>query len=174
MAIDFSWLAYYVPIFGFLFVFVLMYAVLSKTKVLGEGNFINAFISFIFAIIFVTFLPAVDYVSLVIPWFVVLVVSLFFFLVIVGFSQKDIDKFMKPWIAWVFIGLLIVIFLVSAIYVFNPLFAKGLADLTGVSQEEALQQFGDLIFSEQFFGGIALLVLALITSWVITRKASGK
>ncbi|OIO42569.1 hypothetical protein COU56_01635 [Candidatus Pacearchaeota archaeon CG10_big_fil_rev_8_21_14_0_10_31_9] len=171
MAIDFSWLGYYVPIFGFLFVFVVMYAVLSKTSVLGESGFVNSLVSFVFAIIFVTFLPAVNYVQTIIPWFVILIICLFFFLVIVGFSQKDIDKFMKPWIAWVFIGFLALIFLISAIYVFNPVFVKGIADLTGNSQDQVFESLRKFVISEKFFGGIFLLIIAAVTSWVLTKKS---
>ncbi len=155
MAIDLSWLSYYIPIFGFLFVFTLIFAVLAKTKILGESPFVNLFISFIFGIIFVTFVPGVVYVQTIIPWFVILMMSLFFLLMIVGFSQKEIDKFMKPWIAWVFIGLLVVIFVWSAIVVFNP-FLQGYID--------------EYLYSERFSGAFLLLIAAGLASWVLTRS----
>ncbi|PIN94941.1 hypothetical protein COU53_01555, partial [Candidatus Pacearchaeota archaeon CG10_big_fil_rev_8_21_14_0_10_30_48] len=100
---DITWLAYYMPIFGFLFVFTVMYAVLSKTQILGESPFVNLMVSFIFGIIFITFSPGVVYVQTVVPWFVILILSLFFLMMIVGFSQKDMGDFMKPSIAWAFI-----------------------------------------------------------------------
>lgn len=157
MAMDFNWLSYYMPIFGFVFVFVVMYAILLKTKILGDNAFTNAFVSFIFAIIFVTFAPGIDFVSTVIPWVVILIIALFFVLVIVGFSQKDVDKFMKPGFAWAFILILAVIFLISAIVVFNPVFGK----YPGVK---------DFLLSEKFYGAVILLVIAGLASWVIARK----
>lgn len=152
---DVSWLAYYMPLFGFLFVFTVMYALLAKTKILGEAMGTNLIVSFIFAIIFISFAPGVRYVQTVLPWFVVLIISLFFFLLIVGFSQKEMDKFMKPWIAWVFIGLLAVIFLWSAIVVFNPF----------------LQPYIDrFTYDDRISGAVLLLIVAGAASWVLTRQ----
>ena len=82
-----------------------MYAILAKTKLLGESNFVNLFLSFIFATIFVTFSPGVDYVTTITPWFVILIISLLFVMMIIGFSQKEIDKMMKPGFSWFFIVL---------------------------------------------------------------------
>jgi len=174
MAIDFSWLAYYVPIFGFLFVLTVMYAILTKTKILSESPLVNIIVSFVFGIVFVSFLPAVNYVSLIIPWFVTLVVCLFLFMVIIGFSQKEVDKIMKPWVTWVVLAILMLVFLVSAIYVFNPLFTKGLAEFTGMSQGEITSRLGDFVFSESFFGGALLLIVAIIASVVLTKSVVKK
>ncbi|MEM3112899.1 MAG: hypothetical protein QXI33_00550 [Candidatus Pacearchaeota archaeon] len=155
MAIDLTWLSYYVPIFGFLFVSTLIFAVLAKTKILGESPAANLLIAFIFGIIFVTFVPGVIYVQTIIPWFVILMISLFFLLMIVGFSQKEMDKFMKPWIAWVFIGLLVVIFVWSAIIVFNPF----------------LQNYVNrILYSQRVYGALLLFIVALLASWVLTRS----
>src|SRR3990167_1100291 len=108
--IDYSWLNYFMPIFGFLFVFVVMYAILIKTKILGEGEFVNAFVSFIFAIIFVSFAPGVEYVKTVVQWIAILIICLFLVLVIAGLSQKKLDDFLKPGLGWFFIGLLAIVF----------------------------------------------------------------
>ena len=152
---DVSWLAYYMPIFGFLLVFTVMYAILAKTKILGEAMGTNLIVSFVFAIIFVSFAPGVRYVQTVLPWFVVLIISLFFFLLIVGFSQKDVDKFMKPAVSWAFIGLLAVVFLWSAIVVFNPF----------------LQPYVDrFTYDDRISGAVLLLAIAAAASWIMTRK----
>ena len=152
---DVSWLAYYMPIFGFLLVFTVMYAILAKTKILGEAMGTNLIVSFVFAIIFVSFAPGVRYVQTVLPWFVVLIISLFFFLLIVGFSQKDVDAFMKPAVSWAFIGLLVVVFLWSAIVVFNPF----------------LQPYVDrFTYDDRISGAVLLLAIAAAASWIMTRK----
>ena len=152
---DVSWLAYYMLIFGFLLVFTVMYAILAKTKIFGEAMGTNLIVSFIFAIIFISFAPGVRYVQTVLPCFVVLIISLFFFLLIVGFSQKDVDKFMKPAISWAFIGLLAVVFLWSAIVVFNPF----------------LQPYIDrFTYDDRISGAVLLLAIAGAASWIMTRK----
>jgi len=62
---------------------------------------------------------------------------------------------MKPSIAWAFIGLLVVIFLWSAIIVFNPF----------------LQPYIDkFLYSERLYGAVLLGLVAAAASWIITRK----
>ena len=112
-----------------------------------------------------------EYLGAITPWFAILIVSLFFFLVIVGFSQKDIDKFMKPWIAWVFIVLLLIIFLVAAIKVFNPVLGPYLPGASGDGADPTLLKVAKFAYSDRFLGGALLLIIALIASWVITKKA---
>ncbi len=167
--LEFSWLAYYIAIFGFFFVFVISYAVLSKTKILGDNNFIDLLVSFILAIVFITFSPGVEYVSAIIPWFSILIISMFFLLVIVGFSQKEVDKFMKPWITWVFIGILIIIFLIAAIKVFNPVLAPYLPGSSGSGGDSDLLRYKNFFYSERFLGAALLLIIAAITSWVLVK-----
>jgi hypothetical protein len=156
MAIDVSWLAYYMPIFGFLFVFTVIYAVLAKTEILGGSPFTNVLVSFIFGIIFISFAPGVNYIQTIIPWFVILILSLFFLMMIVGLAQKDMDKFMKPSLAWAFLGLLVVIFLWSAIVVFNPYL------------KPAIDRF---LYSERLSGAVLLAIVAAAAAWVLTRKS---
>ncbi len=168
--LDFSWLSYFLAIFGFLLVYVVVYAILTKTKILGENAFINSITAFILAIVFITFSPGVQYLGAITPWFAILVVSLFFFLVIVGFSQKEIDKFMKPWIAWVFIAILLIIFVIAAIKVFNPVLAPYLPGGSG-DADPTLLKVAKFAYSDRFLGGALLLIIALIVSWIVTKKA---
>ena len=149
---DIAWLGYYLPIFGFLLVFTVMFAILAKTKILGDSAGTNLIVSFIFAIIFVSFSPGVRYVGTIVPWFVILILALFFVLMIAGLSQKELDKFMNPKLAWAFIGILIIIFLWSAIVVFNPFLQPGINQ-----------------YSEHFTGAAILLVVAALASWAVTR-----
>ncbi|HRZ85863.1 MAG TPA: hypothetical protein P5277_03720 [Candidatus Paceibacterota bacterium] len=159
--LDFSWLSYYMAIFGFLFVFTVMYAILTKTKILGENAFSNALVSFVIAIIFITFSPGVEYIGTFMPWFSILVICVFCVLVIIGFSQKEMDKFMKPWFAWVGIIILIFIFVLSAIKVFNPILGPYLP-----GGDKAMGFF----YSEKFLGGAILLIIAAAAAWVLTKK----
>ena len=154
MAIDISGFSYFMPIFGFLFVFVIVYALLAKTKILGDNKFINVLISFIISIIFSLMLPAQEYVEIVTPWFAILAISLFFILILIVLSQSKIESIMKPGFVWVFIIILILVFLFSAVKVFafwNPIF-------------EFIDTRG------RVFGGILLLVIAGFVAWVITKK----
>ena len=169
MALDISAFSYFMPLFGFLFVFVIAYALLDKTKALGENKFIIVLISFILAIIFVTASSTRQIIIKVLPWFAVLIVVLVLIALIIGASQQKLDAFMKPWVGWVFIILLIIVFLIATVIVFNPVIQPVLNEEPGAST--ALISIKNFLASEKFLGAILLLVIAVIASWVMTRKS---
>jgi len=170
MAADISGLAYFMPIFGFLLVFVVVYALLAKTKILGDSKWANTFTSFVVAIFFASVTSVREYVQHVSVWFAVLIVALFFVLMIIGFSQKDMDKMMKPGLAWIFIVILIVIFLVAAINVFGNLFGPYLPGASGQGGDAFLMKARNFVFSDKFLGAVLLLGIAGVATWVLTKK----
>lgn len=159
MVLDFSGLASIIPVFGFLLVFVVVYALLSKTKVLGENKFIHIFTSFCIAIIFLVSANAVEYVNVITPWFVAFIVSLLFILILVGLMRGKVEDFINPTIAWIIVLILVVIFVGSAIYVFADAINQYLAGPK------------EFILRPQIFGVIILLSVTLFASWLITRKS---
>jgi len=166
MAIDISGLNFFMPVFSFLFVFVVIYALLAKTKVIGESKFVLALISFIVGIIFMSFSSMELYVRTIVPWFVVLLIVVFFVLLIGMFSGKNWVP--KSWLGWVIVGVLIIIFLIAAIRVFNPVFHPDLVVTSGEGTS-LLEQMRDYL-DGGIAGSILLLVIAGIVAWVITRK----
>ncbi len=166
-------LYFFMPIFSFLFVFIVVYAILLKTKLLGEGKFLSAVISFIIAIIFMSFSTATfsteQYVRTIIPWFAVLIVCVFLVLVIAGLSAKDLGVIMKPWFAWVIIAILIMIFVLAAIRVFNPVFSAQYGVDSGNPDDAQFVSLLRGIFNSQIGGGILLLIIAIIVAWVVTK-----
>ncbi len=166
MAADITFYTWFMPIFGFLFVFVIMYALLAKIKILGESQAVNIFISLVIAVIFATVSSVRQYIQTVIPWFAVLIIALFFILMIVGLSQKKMEDFMKPGLGWFFIILLIIVFLIAAIKVFGSAVTQY---LPGYPPQNS--KFKNFFFSDQFLGAFLLLVVAAVVSWVLTRKS---
>ncbi|MEK6935774.1 MAG: hypothetical protein AABW67_03225 [Nanoarchaeota archaeon] len=171
MPIDISGLSFFMPVFSFLLVFLIVYAILAKTKIVGDNNFIHFLISFIIAIIFLSFSSMRLYVETITPWFVVMIVIVFFVLLVAGFSTKAWDKIMTPAFAWTVIGILILIFLIAAIKVFNPVLHPDLVITTGGNGDTSfVQQLADFFGSTKFGGSLLLIVVAIIVSWVITKK----
>jgi len=167
MAIDISGLNFFIPILSFLFVFVVVYALLAKTKILGESKGILLLISFIIAVVFISFSSLELYVQTILPWFVVLAVVVFLVLLIAGMSTK-LDKIMTPTFAWIVVGVLIIIFLIAAIRVFNPVFHPdlGIASGEGTSMLEQIRDY----MGGKVVGSILLIAVAALVSWVITKK----
>jgi|SRR3989344_2824112 len=166
MAIDISGIQFFMPVFSFLFVFIIIYALLAKTKIIGDNKFVLLLISFIVAIVFMSFSSLELFVRTIIPWFVVLVIAVFLILVIGFFSSKDWVP--KSGFGWVVIIVLIVIFLISAIYVFNPVFHPDLGVASGEGTS-LLQQIGSYM-SSGVLGSILLIIIAIIVAWIITKK----
>lgn len=167
-AIDISGIYFFMPVFSFLFVFLIVYAVLVKTKILGDSHFVNLLVGFIIAIIFMSFSSLELYVKTIVPWFVVLLVCVFLVLVLAGLSTKDLDKIMTPGFGWVIIVILILVFLISAIKVFNPVFHPDLVVTTG-ENVSLLEQIRESI-GGQFWGTALLIIIAVIVAWVLTKS----
>ena len=168
MPMDISGLNFFMPVFSFLFVFVIIYALLAKSKIIGESKFVLLLISFIIAVIFMSFSSLELYVQTILPWFIVLLIVVFLVLMIGFFVTKDFSKIVKPGFTWVVVGILILIFLIAAIRVFNPVFHPdlGIASGEGTSMLEQLRGYmgGGIV------GSIILIVVAIVVAWVITKK----
>ena len=168
MAIDISGIYFFMPIFSFLLVFLIVYAILARTKILGDSKFVNFLVGFIMAIIFMSFSSLDLYVKTIIPWFIVLFISVFLVLLIAGLSTKELDKIMTKSFAWIVIIILLIIFLISAIKVFNPVFHPDLIITSGEGTSLIEQiSYGS---GGRVFGTILLIIIAIVVSWVLTRK----
>ncbi len=167
MPLNITGIYFFMPVFSFLFVFVVVYAILAKTKVLGEQK-VNLIVSFVMAIIFMNFSSMQLYVETMLPWFVVFVICLFLVLIIMAFSTKDVGKMMTPAFAWVMVAILVVIFLISAIKVFNPVFHPEYGLTSGGSPQIISQIRG--VFDNSTSGSVLLLIVAAVVTWVLVRK----
>ena len=150
-------LANYVEIFGFLLIFTLVYALLAKTKILGDNNFIHLFVSFIISILFVVVPPATKYITSITPWIAVFFVVVVFIVLTVTFisGKTKIEDVMNPGIAWAFVIIIIIILLISAIQLFH-LFA-GLEPL----KQWALQP--------RIYTALILFAVAAAAAWVLAH-----
>jgi len=155
MPVSLSGLSYFMPVFSFLFFFFLVYALLAKTKILGENNFVHVLISLLLAVFFIVNVSLVDFVSFSSAWVVVFFVCLFFILILIGFTHGKVDVIMKPFVAWILLIALIVFFIISSAYVFN----------WAVNWPVVWDWF-----YTDWFGLVLLLVIAGIVSWVLTKK----
>ena len=167
MVLDISGVFFFMPVFSFLFVFLITYAILAKTKILGEMNWINVFVSFILAIVFMSFSSIELYVRSIIPWFAVLFVIVFLILLVAGLATKDLDGIMTKQFAWVFVAIMVVIFLIIAIKVFNPVLHPDLIVTSG-DGPGIVEQLREIL-DTRVAGGLLLVVIALVVARVITK-----
>lgn len=157
--IDISGISYFLPIASFVLVFVVLFAILKKTEILGENTFIMAVVSLVFAMIFASFSNIRSYVEAVSPWFVVLIIFMFFVLMLGGFMlAKDIGKIARPGLAWAFIAVLTII----ALYIGYNHF--------DVSCNPVFLHLKHWLFRRDVSGSVVLGIVALVVGIFITRK----
>jgi len=165
--LDISGLNFFMPVFSFLFVFIISYVVLKSTKVLGESNWALGFISFIMAVVFMSFSSIDLYVTTIIPWIVVLLFVIFAILLLTGFAGKS---FQGTPLAIVVTVILVIVFLIAAVYVFNPVFHSDLILAEGTSGGVTLMdQVREFFSSSSVAGSLLLILAAAVVSWILFK-----
>jgi hypothetical protein len=154
MVVSLASVGYFMPIVSFLLVFIVIFALLAKTKVLGEQAIVHLFISFLLSIMFIVNVSLVDFVNFSSAWFAVFFVMTFLVLVLIAFTHGKLDVIMKPWVAWVLLAFVIIFFIVSSAYTFN-----WAVNWSAIS---------DWFYSD-WFGMVLLLVIAAVVSWVLAK-----
>jgi hypothetical protein len=144
------------PIISFLFVFILIYALLQKTKLLGDNNLVSLFLSFIIATFFIVNVRLVDFVRINVSWFAVFFICLFLIMTVLAFTGKDAIKIVSEnkAVAWIILAILVIVFIFSSSYVFNWALSW-----------DVVQSW----FDQSWFGMVALIVVAAIVSVVLTK-----
>ena len=163
-------MAYTMPIFAFLLVFLIIYALLSKTKILGENTSLNVFLAFVVAIIFITVPAAKELTLAVTPWIVVFIVSLVFVLLILAFTRGGIEDIARnPAISLVIIVVIILIFLISGINVLGPILQPFMPWGSETNLPASTLQFRHVLFHPAVLGAIILFLIAAVVAWVLTK-----
>lgn len=163
MAADISFINYFAPIFVFLLVFIVLYALLVKTKVLGEAKWVSIFISFIVASLFVSMAGAKDYIYSIAPWFALLLVSMFFLFVVLAFAGKaDINKGVGVAVA-IILG---IVFLVALFSVFSYLMTSLPGSIGGSADHSP---FLNWLYSSRVSGAVLLIIISAIVAWVLVK-----
>lgn len=168
MVIDLSSFGYFVPLLTYLVVFLVVYAA-SKKAELVKGEFAHLFTSFIVATIFVSAAGPRTYVSSIIPWFVVLLVSFFLIMGMMKFAGfGEWDKGIAKAVGII----LIVFFVISGIVVFSSYFGPYLPWNSPAGGDPNILVVTDWIFSPRVFGAVLLIAITAVISFVIVKQAA--
>jgi len=141
--------------------FILVYAVLVKTKVLGDNNMVSLFLSLIIASFFIVNVNIAKLTEMTTSWFVVFLVCFFMIILLLSFVGKDVSKLFteNKSLAGVVIAIVILLFVVSSSYVFN-----------WAINWDLIQSW----FDKEWFGMVLLIVVAGVVSAVLTKKVVAK
>lgn len=156
--IDLSAVNYVLPLASFIFIFVLLFALLLKTKILGENAFSNAVISFIVAVIFISISSVRELLELMLPWFSIIIVVIVIVILLVTFVMKKPEDVLKPGLAWTIVGLVAVV----AIYLWFSKF--------NISHTHDWRVFKHWIEHKEVYGSIVFGVVALIVGAMLVKS----
>jgi len=158
MALNTEGLMYITPLLAFLLVFIIAYVVMNKTKLFGETKFVQAITALIIGVIFLTISGAVDYITMITPWIVALLVVMFFMIMIISLSGKEIGDIMKPWVVWLFVIILAIIVIIGGVNIFRPETSPiGLKVTNFTTTGESL-------------GTVLVISIGILLAWMISRE----
>lgn len=167
---DISAIAFFAPIAAFLIVVIVIYAVLLKSKIIGENHWVMLFTAFAIASIFVSVAGARQYVQTIIPWFAVLIVSLVFLMAMLGFIGKPMEFMAKP-VGIAFAVALALVFLVSGFLIYSTVLIAYLPGPGfGTSGNVETVVFLDWLYSPRVVGAMLLIGLSALVSWILVKK----
>lgn len=147
-------------ILPFLLVFTIVFAILEKTKLLGEGKKqLDAIVAFVVGLIFVTAVFPKTVVANLILFLTVSLIVVFVILLLWGFLFGEIKEGFKPtnWMKWV-LGILIGIGVIFAV-----IWAVGLP--TGVTS-----WFSKLNWSSPFWINFSFIIVIAVALALVLRK----
>ncbi len=163
--IDITGIQYFVPLISFILVFIVVYAVLNKTK-LFENTWLELFISFLVSTLFVSSVGSLEYLQAVVPWFAILLTSLFFILVLTGFIG-DKDEALKKTIGKIFVYALLAVFLVAAFFVFSSLISPYLPGGSNTRANPDVLRLTSWLYESKTAGAFWLVVVSAFVSWIL-------
>jgi hypothetical protein len=163
--ISFGFLALFKPVFIFLFIFALFYAVLNKTEILGANKGIQFLVSFSVAMLFMFAADPLEFVDLVIPWLGVLLIVFMSFVVLFMFigikGETIVGAISQPGISWTLIITLIVLLVIALTKVFGAQVASLTQDLPdGADDKNFMSDVGEIVFSTKVLGMFLLILIA--------------
>jgi len=152
------------PILAFLFVFIISFALFSKTKIFGKGDTINFIVSILIAMMFLLNPAATKFTLATVPWIAVLMVVLLFILVILTFLRKDIDELVKrKVVAFIIVSVVLLVFLAAAVNVFGPLIV-----LLSGGDPGAGSPALNVLLTPAVVGAAIILLISAITYFLLT------
>ena len=162
--LDVTGLQYFSSIFVFVFVWLVVYATLLWTKVLGGNKFIDALVGLLLAIFVLTSPIATSIVADIAP----LLAVVFLFIVLINVASKmlgaDVEAF--PALKGVFLVFIILIIIIAA-----GVKIREKVDVPSETQKD-LSKTINLIFHPTFLGTVLIFAIAIFTIALLASRSA--
>jgi len=161
-------LNYFSPIIVFLFVLIILWALLEKTNFFPGNKFANMLIAFCLSFLFILIPELREIITLSTPWFVIMFIFLFMLILIflfMGVKPEVIGKLFggpKPNLTIVWF-IIIIAFAIFG-YAFTQVYGEQVHAITSGETtdggSELTQNIGAILFTPKVLGMVFLMVLA--------------
>ena len=160
--LDTGLLNFFLPIFSFLLVFAISYAILQKTNILKNRN-VNLAAAFAIGVLFLFTPDAIKLIQFTTPWFVVFLILLmlmFMTFMFLGVKEDQLNKVLSyPSVYWTIIVVIIGIFLFGLTQIFGEE-VQSILGKDGGSNGGLIVDIGKIIFHPKVLGAIFILLIA--------------
>lgn len=158
--LDVGLLNYLLPVFSFIFVFAVSYALLDKFKLIGTNTAVKSAAAFSMGLLFLFSGAAMEFVNFITPWFVVLIIIAFFLLALFMFMGVKEESWpgviADVRVHWTVIIIIIILLFIAISHVFGNVFSP--YDETGdkTPESEGLKA----VVHPRVLGAIFVLIVA--------------
>ena len=163
--LDVTGLQYFSNLFAFLFVWLIVYALLAYTKALGDNHLIHALIGLIVGL-FALFSPIVtNAIIYIAPWFALIFV--FVMLIMVAgnmFGATDIGT--SPAFRGIILALLVIILIVGVLIHVR----EQISVPEEITEKSDFSKITNVLFHPKFIGMVFILVIAVFTVGLLASK----
>ncbi len=161
--LDTGLIRFFLPIFSFILVMVISYAILQKTNILKNQN-VNIAAAFAIAVLFLFTPEAIQLIQLTTPWFIVFLIFLmlmFMTFMFLGAKDEQVNWVLtQPSVYWTIIVVILGIFLFGLVQVFGgqvqAIFGGG--EVNG--DQGVIVDIGRIIFHPRVLGAVFILLIA--------------
>jgi hypothetical protein len=162
--LDIGLLQYFNIIFPLLLVFSVMFAILQRTKILGENGAINAVVALTVSFLFLLSRTLLELINFIAPWFVFVFIFVILLLMIyqtLGATEKDILSALKAdkTIQWAVLGIGIVILIAGFGKVLGQSIGPYLTEAPEGAPSVATASFEQNVFATLFHPKIVGLIV---------------
>jgi len=175
--LDTTLLENFAPVFAFLFVFIVIFGILSYINFMGGNKGVAALIAIILAIMSLFSKTVIETVITMAPWFILFFIFIIFILITVmifGAKETDIFSFLKNkehgFVAGWITVILILIFFGSFFSVISKHKAEQNETITSIEDVAPKDSFLWVIFHPKVLGAIITLLVGLFAIQKLASK----
>jgi hypothetical protein len=167
---DVGTIEYVTPVLIFILVFVLIYAILQKTKMLGGVSKVDFIVAMVLGLIALVSENTVKFISVISGWYVLLFVAIILITMVLAFGAKsgaDLTEAIPklPLLMSIAFYVSLVILLASIAHVFGPVFQPYSADAD--PSWWALR----VVFNPKVVGTVLIMLIALLVISKLTKES---